>query len=300
MTSSLATPKQRLPEWLRRRLPESSAEKTHDILGRNRLTTVCEEAKCPNRSECYSHGTATFMILGDTCTRRCGFCSVKTGKPGVLEADEPERVAMAVKEMKLTYVVITSVARDDLKDEGSLQFAETIRRVKELNPGIQVEVLTPDFHARREFIEKIVNAGPNVYNHNLETVARLQRKIRPQAAYDRSLECLRIVKKINSGIYTKSGLMLGLGETDEEVFQSAKDLREAGCDILTLGQYLKPAKEQLDVVEFIHPEIFTRWEKDLKPLGFRNVFSGPYVRSSYHAGETFLNAGHKEPTEIHN
>lgn len=289
MTISTLNPKTRLPEWLRRSLPESSAEKTHAILGRNRLTTVCEEAKCPNRSECYSHGTATFMILGDTCTRRCGFCSVKTGKPGILEADEPERVAHAVKEMNLSYVVITSVARDDLKDEGSFHFAETIKKVKELNPGIQLEVLTPDFHAKKELIERIVSAGPDVYNHNLETVARLQRQVRPQAAYERSLECLKVVKQINSQILTKSGLMLGLGEKDEEVLQAAKDLREAGCDILTLGQYLKPAKEQLEVVEFIHPEVFAQWERDLKQLGFRNVFSGPYVRSSYHAGETFLN-----------
>ena len=280
----------RLPEWLRRSLPVLSAEKTHDILGRNRLNTVCESALCPNRSECYSRNTATFMILGDVCTRSCGFCAIKAGKPLEVEADEPERVARAARELGLKYVVITSVARDEMEDEGAGHFARTILAVKREIAEVSVEVLTPDFHARPELIKIVVDAKPTVYNHNLETVERLQKKVRPQGAYARTLKVVETVKNLDPEMTTKSGLMLGLGETLDEVRQAARDLRSAGCDILTLGQYLSPGKDNLACEEFIHPDVFRNLAEELKPLGFREVFSGPYVRSSYHAGETFLNS----------
>ena len=279
----------RLPDWLRRSLPEASAENTHAILEQYGLNTVCESAKCPNRSECYSHRTATFMILGNACTRRCGFCAVPTGREEI-QADEPARVAQAAKDLGLQYVVLTSVARDDQPDEGAGHFAETVRAVYAAIPGVQVEVLTPDFHARRELIAKIVAARPRVYNHNVETVARLQKKVRPQAAYDRSLELLSTVKALDPDMTTKSGLMLGLGETENEILETGRDLRAAGCDILTLGQYLSPGAEFLPVEKFFPPEFFTAMGQKLKALGFREVFAGPYVRSSYHAGETFLNS----------
>ncbi len=231
------------------------------------------------------------MILGNSCTRRCGFCSVPTGKGETLQADEPRRVALAARELGLQYVVVTSVARDDLKDEGAEHFAETVRAIYAEIPGAQVEVLTPDFHAREELIALIVKAGPTVYNHNLETVKRLQKEVRPQASYERTLEVLKLVKRLDPNMTTKSGLMLGLGETEEEIIEAAADLRAAGVDILTLGQYLAPGgAEFLPVKEFISPLFFERMAVVLKPLGFREVFSGPYVRSSYHAGETFLNS----------
>ena len=281
----------RLPEWLKRSLPHSSAEQTHDVLSRYDLNTVCESAKCPNRSECYSRNTATFMILGNSCTRSCGFCSVPTGKGEILQETEPKRVAQAAKELGLEYVVITSVARDDLKDEGSEHFADTIRAVYDAIPGVKVEVLTPDFHARPDLIRKVVEAKPVVFNHNLETVKRLQKEVRPQASYERSLEVLRIVKSIDPQMTTKSGLMLGLGETEAEILEAARDLRDAGCDILTLGQYLAPGGSQfLTVKKFYSPLSFNEMADLIRPMGFREVFSGSYIRSSYHAGETFKNA----------
>ncbi|MBI3306909.1 MAG: lipoyl synthase [Candidatus Omnitrophica bacterium] len=282
------TLQKRLPIWLRRDLPVPSAERTHQILAENRLNTVCESAMCPNRSECYSRRTATFMILGNTCTRSCGFCAVQTGRGEILEDDEPERVARATRELGLEYVVITSVARDDLKDEGAFHFARTVEAVKRDIPEIQVEVLTPDFHAREELIAQIVAAGPAVYNHNLESVRRLQKKIRAQASYERSLEVLSIVKRLDPEMTTKSGLMLGLGESRNEILETAEDLRAAGCDILTLGQYLRPSLKHLEVVDYIAPSVFEELARALKMLGFLEVFAGPYVRSSYHAGETFL------------
>ncbi len=282
------TVRPRLPEWLRRTLPSHSAETTHRILAEQKLNTVCESALCPNRSECYSRNTATFMILGEVCTRSCSFCAIAAGKPQQVEEDEPQRVALAARELGLKYVVITSVARDEMKDEGAGHFARTVEAVYKEIPGVQVEVLTPDFHARRELIAQVVAAGPTVYNHNMETVERLQKKIRPQAGYARTLEVLKIVKSINPEMTTKSGLMLGLGETLDEVRQAAKDLRSAGCDILTLGQYLPPSKDHMEVAEYIAPEVFQSLQVELKSLGFREVFSAPYVRSSYHAGETFL------------
>ena len=286
----ITTARKRLPEWLWRTLPARSAERTHEILGRYALNTVCESAKCPNRSECYSHRTATFMILGNRCTRRCGFCAVPTGRGEAVAGDEPERVARAARELGLHYIVVTSVARDDLRDEGAGHFARTIRALRREIRNAGVEVLTPDFHGRRELIETVLAAGPQVYNHNLETVERLQREVRPQANYERSLGVLRTAKAVNPSVLTKSGLMLGLGEERDEVMRAARDLRGAGCDILTLGQYLQPSPEFTEVKEYISPDVFRSLAEELKPLGFREVFAGPYVRSSYHAGETFLNA----------
>ncbi len=227
------------------------------------------------------------MILGIRCTRRCGFCAVQTGKPGSVEADEPERLAKAACALGLEYVVVTSVARDDLADEGAGHFYRSIQALKARIPGIRVEVLTPDFHARPELMGRVCEAGPSVYNHNLETVARLQRRVRPQAGYERSLQVIRWVSESFPEICTKSGLMLGLGETEEEVLEASGDLREAGCEILTLGQYLSPSEEHLEVREFIPPEVFQRLADRIRQMGFREVYAGPYVRSSYHAAETF-------------
>ncbi|HTL47048.1 MAG TPA: lipoyl synthase [Verrucomicrobiae bacterium] len=278
----------RLPEWLRRPLPARSAEKTHDVLAKNRLNTVCESAVCPNRAECYSNRTATFMILGDVCTRSCGFCAIKTGRGLEVESDEPQRVAEAAREMGLHYIVVTSVARDDLKDEGAGHFRRTIEALKAGIPGCKVEVLTPDFHARVELIQEVLAGGPDVFNHNIETVRRLQGQIRPQARYERSLEVLRLAKSLRPDVMAKSGIMLGLGETRTEVLETAADLKRAGCDILTIGQYLPPSKDHLQLVEYIRPEAFESLAAEIRPYGFREVFAGPYVRSSYHAGETFL------------
>lgn len=282
----IATSQKRLPIWLRRQLPASPGP-TNEILKRYALNTVCESALCPNRSECYSRNTATFMILGNVCTRRCGFCAIESGRPQEIMADEPERVAEAACEMGLEYVVVTSVARDELDDEGAGHFAKTVSALKNRIAGVHVEVLTPDFHARRELIATVVRSEPIVYNHNLETVERLQKRVRPQAAYKRSLEVLEIIKSLDPKMTTKSGLMLGLGETHEEIYRSAAHLRDSGCDILTLGQYLAPSRDHLGVERFVAPEEFAEIAANLKPLGFRNIFAGPSVRSSYHAGETF-------------
>lgn len=285
------TARKRLPGWLRRSLPELSAEKTHHILSDYRLNTVCESALCPNRSECYSRNTATFMILGEVCTRSCGFCAIKAGRPEKVEDDEPERVARAAKELGLEYVVITSVARDEMPDEGAGHFARTIEAVYREIPDVQIEVLTPDFHAKRELIAKVVAAKPTVYNHNLETVERLQKQVRPQASYERTLKVLETVKSLDPSMTVKSGIMLGLGETPEEVWKAARDLRSAGCDIMTIGQYLPPSKNHLAVTEYVAPEVFAAYAETFKAMGFREVFSAPYVRSSYHAGETFRKSG---------
>ncbi len=278
----------RLPEWFRRQLPRNSSQKTWSTLEKFRLNTVCESALCPNKSDCYSHGTATFMILGNRCTRSCGFCAIEAAKPDPIEDDEPERVALAAEAMGLRYVVITSVARDDLRDEGAEHFYRCVKSVKEQIAGVEVEVLTPDFHAREDLIGRVCEAKPTVYNHNLETVARLQRQVRPQAGYDRSLNVLSFVKRNFPKIMTKSGVMLGLGETEEEVLEAVGDLREAGCEILTVGQYLAPSTKHLPVVEFIPPEVFESLADRIRQLGFSEVYAGPYVRSSYHAAETFL------------
>jgi len=227
------------------------------------------------------------MILGNRCTRRCGFCAIETARPDPLEEDEPERVAGAAQEMGLQYVVITSVARDDLEDEGAEQFYRCVTALKERIADVEVEVLTPDFHAREELIGRVLEAEPAVYNHNLETVARLERLVRPQAGYERSLKVIETVKRLSPSICTKSGLMLGLGEREEEVLHAARNLRDAGCEILTLGQYLPPSERHLKLVEFIAPEVFERLADSIRQMGFLEVYAGPYVRSSYHAREAF-------------
>ena len=280
----------RLPEWLRLALPTSdSFARTRGLLDELKLHTVCESAKCPNHWECWSKGTATFMIAGDRCTRACGFCAVSTAKPLALEMDEPARVAEATRRMKLRHVVITAVARDDLKDGGAEHFRQTIEKVRELNPKIVIEVLVPDFNESDDSIENVLNANPHIFNHNLETVRRLTPSVRHRATYDRSLAVLKKVKeKRGDTIYTKSGMMLGLGEREEEVLTAMQNLRAAGCDILTLGQYLQPSLKHLPVMEFVTPETFAGYKRRAEAMGFVHVASGPLVRSSYHADEFTL------------
>ena len=280
-------PRPRLPEWLRLPLPTANTfGHTRSLLDELKLHTVCESAKCPNHWECWSKGTATFMIAGDRCTRACGFCAVATMKPLALEADEPARVAEATRRMKLKHVVVTAVARDDLADGGAEHFRQTIEKVRELNPGIIIEVLVPDFLDRMESIDIVLEASPHIYNHNLETVRRLTPSVRHRATYDRSLSVLKKVKdRRGASIYTKSGIMLGLGETEPELYEAMADLRKSGCDMLTLGQYLQPALTHLPVVEFVRPEKFADYKIVAEKLGFLHVASGPMVRSSYHADE---------------
>jgi lipoic acid synthetase len=287
MTTLESKPRPRLPEWLRIKLPTSDTfAHTRSLLDELKLHTVCESAKCPNHWECWSRGTATFMIAGDRCTRACGFCAVTTAKPYALEPDEPARVAEAAKRMRLRHVVITAVARDDLADGGAEHFRQTIAAVRAANPGIVIEVLTPDFLDRDESIEAVLSANPDIFNHNLETVRRLTPAVRSRATYDRSLSVLAKVKaRRGTSIHTKSGLMLGLGETADELAVALGDLRRAGCDILTLGQYLQPTLEHLPVVEFVPPEKFAQYRQLAKGMGFIHVASGPMVRSSYHADE---------------
>ena len=279
--------RRRLPEWLRLQLPTTPGfGRTRALLDELKLHTVCESAKCPNHWECWSKGTATFMIAGDRCTRACGFCAVSTAKPLALEADEPARVAEATRRMRLKHIVITAVARDDLADGGAEHFRQTIENVRSLNPGIVIEVLVPDFLDKDDSIESVLSANPHIFNHNLETVRRLTPSVRHRATYDRSLSVLAKVKnRRGDSIHTKSGLMLGLGETESELLVAMEDLRRANCDILTLGQYLQPTRQHLPVVEFIHPDVFARHKKTAEALGFIHVASGPMVRSSYHADE---------------
>ncbi len=287
MTTTELKPRPRLPEWLRIKLPTSdSFAHTRSLLDELKLHTVCESAKCPNHWECWDKGTATFMIAGDRCTRACGFCAVSTAKPLALETDEPMRVAEATNRMKLRHVVITAVARDDLKDGGAEHFRQTIEAVRKLNPKTVIEVLVPDFNDSDAAVESVLSANPHIFNHNLETVRRLTPAVRHRATYDRSLAVLRKVKKKRgNSIYTKSGMMLGLGEREEEVMVAMEDLRRAGCDILTLGQYLQPTLQHLPVVEFVSPEQFAAFGNVAREMGFVHVASGPMVRSSYHADE---------------
>src|SRR6266704_4073391 len=277
----------RLPAWLRLRLPTADTfGQTRQLLADLRLHTVCESARCPNHWECWSKGTATFMIAGDRCTRACHFCAVTTAKPFALEADEPARVAEATRRMGLKHVVITAVARDDLADGGAEHFRQTIEAVRAANPGIVVEVLVPDFNDYDASIETVLSASPHIFNYNLETVRRLTPTVRSRATYDRSLSVLRKVKaKRGQAIYTKSGLMLGLGETEPELMTALGDLRRAGCNILTLGQYLQPTLKHLPVVEFVTPAKFNQLGEVAREMGFLHVASGPMVRSSYHADE---------------
>ena len=286
----------RLPEWFRLQLPTASAYfATRNLIDDLNLNTVCESAKCPNHWECWSQGTATFMIAGDRCTRACGFCAVNTRKPMALEADEAERVAEATRRMKLRHVVITAVARDDLSDGGAAHFQQVIQRVREVNPGILIEVLTPDFMDDNAAIDTVLAARPEIFNHNLETIRRLTPKVRSVATYDRSLSVLRKVKERSPETFTKSGIMLGLGETEMELQEALVDLRAAGCNLLTLGQYLQPTKKHLPVVEFIHPDKFAKHKQTAEAMGFTYVASGPLVRSSYHADD-FAPEDYQQPS----
>jgi len=273
----------RRPEWLKARIPGGeNFVRVKGIIDAERLHTVCEEARCPNMGECWHAGTATFMILGDTCTRSCGFCAVKTGRPGQgLDWDEPARVARAAKLMNLRHVVVTSVNRDERKDGGAPIFAETIRLLRQELTGCTIEVLIPDFKGSEEALRFVLEARPDILNHNMETVRRLYYPVRPQANYDRSLELLRRSKQF--GLVTKTGMMLGIGERTEEIVSAMEDIRAAGCDILTLGQYLQPTKEHLPVDRFVHPDEFRMLKERGLAMGFRHVESGPLVRSSYHA-----------------
>lgn len=270
------------PDWLKVRLPSGDNYKDVLKLMRNsKLNTVCEEAKCPNLAECWNHRTATFMILGDTCTRSCGFCNVKLGMPNELDLDEPRRVAESIEQLQLRHAVITSVNRDELKDGGASIFAETVKLSKEKMPACTVEILIPDFKGEEHAFEIIMQNPPDILNHNLETVKRLYHAVRPQAKYERSLELITWFK--NRGLRTKSGIMVGIGETKEEVLELMQDLKNAGCDILTIGQYLQPTKDHLPVDRFVTPEEFALYRDEGKKMGFMAVESGPLVRSSYHA-----------------
>ena len=275
----------RKPDWIRVRIPASSeVGRIKNILRTRKLASVCEEASCPNISECFSHGTATFMIMGEICTRRCPFCDVAHGKPLALDEDEPRQLAEAVAEMKLKYVVVTSVDRDDLKDSGAGHFADCISELRAHNPNTRVEVLVPDFRGRMEIaLEILSNFPPDVFNHNLETVPRLYKKARPGADYQWSLALLKQYKQLNPTVLTKSGLMLGLGETLDEVREVMRDMRAHDVDMVTLGQYLQPSRDHLALERYVHPDEFAELARDAKALGFSHVASGPLVRSSYHA-----------------
>jgi len=285
-TAPRDTGRDRLPSWLKRNLPIGGGlQFTSRLIDDLRLETVCESAKCPNRLECWSQRTATFMILGNVCTRPCGFCSVPKGKTEALEIDEPQRVAEAAARLGLAHVVITSVTRDDLRDGGAEHFYQCVLAVRE-RTGAAVEVLTPDFIGKAGALERVMEAKPEVFNHNTETVPRLYREVRGRKSdYRWTLELLRRAKQLDRGVKTKSGLMLGLGETSDELFDVLCDLVDAGCDMLTLGQYLRPTPEHLPVDRYVPPEEFDELGRAAKSLGFRRVASGPFVRSSYHAGE---------------
>jgi len=278
--------KAKKPDWIKVRLPSNPVFfSTKALVSDLRLHTVCESAQCPNRWECWSKGTATFMIAGDRCTRACGFCAVTTAKPFALEHDEPQRVAEAVMRMKLKHVVITAVARDDVPDGGALHFARTIEAIRERDPSIIIEVLVPDFNGKDDSLRTVLEAAPHIFNHNLETVERLTPVVRSRAKYKLSLDFLARAKELRPDITTKSGIMLGLGETETEVFQAMDDLREHGVEVLTMGQYLRPTPQHLPVVEYIRPEVFDLYGEIARKKGFTHVASGPLVRSSYHAAD---------------
>lgn len=270
------------PDWLRVKLPMGdNFKKVSSLVNEYKLHTICQSGNCPNMGECWGEGTATFMILGNVCTRSCSFCAVATGKPTEYDLDEPRRVAEAVQLMGVKHAVITSVNRDELKDRGALVWHNTVKMVKELSPGTTIETLIPDVRASWDALEMMISPGQEVVSHNMETVKSLYRKVRPQAKYERSLEQIRRTK--DYGKRTKSGIMIGLGETKDEVFQIMDDLLEHGCDVLTIGQYLQPTKMHLEVVEYIHPDIFAEYKEVGLAKGFPYVESGPLVRSSYHA-----------------
>ena len=279
--------KQRKPDWLRVKLPIGEEyRKVREIVSDHKLHTICQSGNCPNMGECWGAGTATFMILGNVCTRSCGFCNVATGRPEAVDPFEPLRVAKSVKLMGVKHCVITSVDRDDLADGGSQIWVETIQKIREYSPETTLETLIPDFQGKWENLERVLDVRPEVISHNLETVRRLTKQVRVQAKYERSLEVLKRIS--DAGIAAKSGIMLGLGESKEEVLESMQDLRQSNVSILTLGQYLQPTSEHLPVVEFVHPDVFAEFKKAGMEMGFRVVESGPLVRSSYHAEKHLL------------
>ncbi len=270
------------PDWLRVKLPTGKEyTEVRKIVSEHKLHTICESGSCPNMGECWGNGTATFMILGNTCTRSCGFCNVHTGKPLPADPEEPKMVAESIRLMKLKHAVITSVDRDDLKDGGSMIWEETVKQVRKASQGITMETLIGDFQGKWENLQRIIDVHPEIVSHNLETVRRLTKQVRVQAKYDRSLEVLKRLKE--GGMKTKSGIMLGLGETEEEIYETMDDLRSVGVDVLTIGQYLQPTKNHLLVIEFIKPEIFLKYKEMGLSKGFHFVESGPLIRSSYHA-----------------
>jgi len=282
-----ATPRVKKPSWLKVKLPTGeNYRKVRQLVDQYKLHTICESGNCPNMGECWGEGTATFMILGNVCTRSCSFCAVATGRPNEYDLDEPQRVAEAVKLMGIKHCVLTSVNRDELKDKGAKVWADTIREVKKLNPDTTIETLIPDFLAKWELLYLVLEERPEVVSHNMETVKRLYRKVRPQAKYERSLE--QIKRTSEFGLRTKSGIMLGLGETEVEVMEAMDDLVNHKCDVLTLGQYLQPTKMHLNIEEFIHPDVFEKYKEAGLQKGFKYVESGALVRSSYHAEKHVL------------
>ncbi|NTW70794.1 MAG: lipoyl synthase [Eubacteriaceae bacterium] len=283
------------PDWLKVSFKRAGhSEEVEKLLKDLGLSTVCDEAMCPNRSECFSKKRATFMILGSVCTRNCTFCNVSKGDPGHPDPDEPKNIAKAVEMMKMKHVVITSVTRDDLADGGSGHFAKVIGEIKKLDSDVIIEVLIPDFQGDYDALKKVVEAKPHIINHNLETVPVLYHEVRPMAIYERSLELLKRVKEMDPSIYTKSGIMLGLGEKKEQVLEVMKDLKAVDCDFLTIGQYLRPSKEHHDVVEYIHPEVFEEYRLIAVDMGFKYVASSPFVRSSYNAEEALSGENNTE------
>ena len=285
-----------MPNWLKRPLPGGhDFARTKRVVARSGVATVCQDAKCPNLTECWSKRTATFMVLGHKCTRRCHYCSVETARPDAPEADEPQRLAGAVGELRLRHAVITAVARDDLSDEGAGQFARCISAIKAHAPRVTVEVLPADFHARSELIRIVCEAGPEIYNHNIEMIERLTPGFRPQGGYRRSLNVLRIVKELSPEMTTKSGLMVGLGETRDELLRTFDDLREVGCDVLTIGQYLTPTPAHAPVAQYYSPGEFSALGDEARRRGFLSVASAPFVRSSYNAADVFEDVKRRAP-----
>ena len=279
----------RKPKWLKRGLPRGAAyENIRSLMQKGGLHTVCQEAKCPNQFECFGKGTATFLIMGERCTRNCRFCNIEGGPIHAPDPGEPVKVAEAAARMNLKFVVVTSVTRDDLEDGGAHLFAETIREIRSRLPEAGIEVLIPDFLGNRTALEAVLSAGPDVLNHNIETVKRLYARVRPEAVYERSLELISRVREWPGGIPAKSGIMLGLGETDAEIRETLRDLRDHGCEILTIGQYLQPSKHHLEVDRFVPPAEFDAWKEEALSMGFSTVASGPFVRSSYQAGELLV------------
>lgn len=282
LSEEIIQPKAKKPNWLRVKLPIGEEYRhVRSLVTTHKLHTICESGNCPNMGECWGEGTATFMILGNICTRSCGFCAVATGRPLPVDWDEPQRVAEAIHLMKVKHAVVTSVDRDEIKDGGSIVWYNTIKAIKSLNPFTTLETLIPDFKAEKENIKRIIDAAPEVVSHNIETVERLTKQVRIQAKYWRSMQTLRILKE--GGMRTKSGIMLGLGETKEEVIQTLHDLKESNVDVVTIGQYLQPSKKHLDVQRFVHPDEFAEYREIGYQIGFDYIESGPLVRSSYHS-----------------